>query len=176
MKTGIWMCVLLIGGLTVVAAAQQPVKKSGAAAEETSIALYKKTISVKYVSAPMKGPLKKAWPLGGTSPATLYTEGDLVFKGLVVPKGTYSLYLLADADKWQLIINKNMGPKAATYDSGLDVGRVPMILRNSSAPVEACKVTLSKFAARAARLELALDSTVASVPFTLDWVPGDPEW
>lgn len=192
MKHGILICVVLIGGFAATVTAQQPVQKAqvapaitrGTGGEETSVVLYKKAITVYYAAAPLKGakilggavPFKKAWPLGGAAPATLHTEGDLIFKGLVVPKGDYSLYLLADADNWQLIINKNTGPKAQAYDPGMDLGRVPMVLRNSSAPVEGCNVKLSKFAARAARLELALESKVGSAPFTLDWVPGDPEW
>jgi hypothetical protein len=165
--------------LLAVGFAQQPDTP-----EQTSIDLYKKKITVNYLVAPANSsngvggmaPLGKAWPLGGAAPATLHTEGDLVFKGLVVPKGDYSLYLLADSDQWQLIINKNTNPKAAAYDSKMDLGRVPMVLRNSPATVDQCKVTLSKFAARAARLDLALANKVASAPFTLDWVPGDPEW
>jgi hypothetical protein len=82
---------------------------------------------------------------------------------VVVPKGDYSLYLLADADKWQLIISKQTGQKAKVYDPKMDLGRVPMVLRSAPAPVEICTVTLSKSAARAARLELALQDTIASV-------------
>jgi hypothetical protein len=121
-------------------------------------------------------PLKQAWPVGGDFPAAFHTDGDLVFNGVIVPKGDYSLYLLADAGKWQLIISKQTGQKAKVYDPKMDLGRVPMVLRGAAAPVENCTVTLSKSAARAAKLELALQDTIASAPFALDWAPGDPEW
>ncbi len=94
----------------------------------------------------------------------------------MVPKGDYSLYLQADGGGWQLIFNKKTGPQASTYDAAADLGRVSMILRNASTASDTCKVTLTKFAARAARLELALEKTVATAPFTLDWVPGEAEW
>ncbi len=192
MKKGSITHILLIGCLTLGAFAQQPAKTAapsggsttGSAPERSSITLYEKTVAVKYEAPSLKGrkilggvvPLKQAWPVGGAMPATLHTEGDLVFKGVVVPKGDYSLYLLADAEKWQLIINKQTGPKAGTYNPKMDLGRVPMILRTSEAPVETCRLTLSKSAARAARIELALEKTVGSAPFALDWAPGEPEW
>jgi hypothetical protein len=171
-------CAFLTVCLAAGVLAQQP-----AGLSETSIALYQKKIAVRYSAPASKGQKvlgglvtpKKAWPIGGNSPAILQTEGNLVFKGVVVPKGEYSLYLLVEADKWQLVINKQTGPKAA-YDPKMDLGRVPMVLRESAAGAESFKVALSKSGARAARLDVALDNTVGSAPFSLDWVPGEPEW
>ena len=93
MKKAVLTSGLLTACLLAVGFAQQP------APEQASVDLYEKTIMVSYL--PMKNgqvPLKKAWPVGGAAPATLHTDGDLIFKGLVVPKGDYSLYLSADAD------------------------------------------------------------------------------
>ena len=192
MRQGKLKLALLAASLAACVLAQQPARKAPlagvsaavSAAGQTSITLYDKKIAVKYSSPSLKGrkvlggivPLKQAWPVGGDFPAAFHTEGDLIFKGVVVPKGDYSLYLLADADKWQLIISKQTGQKAKVYDPKMDLGRVPMVLRGAPAPVEICTVTLSKSAARAARLELALQDTIASAPFALDWTPGDPEW
>ena len=170
--------VLTIGVLTACfLAAGFAAEPVATGSEQTSVELYKKTIMVSYLPAgAAQAPLEKAWPIGGSAPATLHTDGDLIFKGLVVPKGDYSLYLQADGSQWQLIFNKKTGPAAATYDASADLGRVSMILRNSSTATATCKVTLTKFAARAARLELALEKKVATAPFTLDWVPGEAEW
>ena len=90
----------------------------------------------------------------------------MVFLGLVVPKGDYSLYLLPDVDKWQLIFSKQTGQPAGAYNPRMDLGRVPMILRSASAPSETCKLTLTKSAARAASLSLRWKTKSLPPPIT----------
>jgi hypothetical protein len=186
------VCALLTVCLAMIAAAQQPASKAqvaaaiptGSAAEQSSIAFDANKITVKYLAPAMGGrkvfggivPFKQVWPIGGGSAATFHTDGDLVFKGVVVPKGDYSLYLMPEPDKMQLIISKQTGPKTQVYNPKMDLGRVPMVLRKATAPVETCKLALTKTASRAGRIELSWENTVAFVPFALDWVPGDPEW
>jgi hypothetical protein len=121
-------------------------------------------------------PYNQAWGIGESAPAVLHTEADLAFFGMMVPKGDYSLYVLVDANKWQLIVNKQTGAKAVTYNPKMDVGRVTMTMGKAAAPVEKCKLTLTKTAALAGKLELAWENTVAAVPFRLDVAAADREW
>lgn len=181
-----FMCVLAATLLALAAVAQQPASKSqsAAAAEQSSIAFDANKITVKYSALSMGGkkafggivPYKQAWPIGGASAATFHTDSDLVFKGVVVPKGDYSLYLLAEPDKMQLVISKQTGAKTQVYNPKMDLGRVPMNLRKATAPIETYKLTLTKTASRAGRIELSWENTMAFAAFQLDWAPGDPEW
>lgn len=173
MKKCGFLCAVLIAGLAGLAVAQ----------DQASTTIQGKTIAIKYSAPSMKGrkifgetvPYNKVWRIGDNSAATLHTDSDLVFSGISVPKGDYSLYVLVDPNKWQLIINKQTGPGALTYNAKMDLGRVPMTMGKVPAPVETCKMTITKTAALAAKLELAWESTIASVPFHLDYA-ADREW
>jgi hypothetical protein len=150
--------------------------------DQTSAVIQGKAISVKYAAASMNGrrifgavvPYGQVWRIGDKAAASFHTDADLVFYGLTVPKGDYTLYVLPAADKWQLIINRQTG--AAAYNPKMDVGRVPMTMGKAAAPVETCKIGLTKTATLAAKLELSWENTVASVPFHLDLVTSDREW
>ena len=168
-----FLCSLLLAGLAGSVAAQ----------EQPSITIQGKTIAVKYSAASMKGrkifggavPYNQVWPLGGGSPATIHTDSDLVFYGTTIPKGDYSLYVLVDPTKWQLIINSAAGAKAAPYNAKLDLGRVPMTMGKTPGPVENLKVAFTKTAALSAKLEISWEDTIASVPFHIDYA-ADREW
>jgi hypothetical protein len=153
-------------------------------AQQAAVTLDGKAITVKYAPAAVKGRKifggvvahNQVWKIGEATAPALHTDGDIVFRGANVPKGNYSLYVLAAADKWTLIINKAVGPKAASYDAKLDVGRVPMTLGKAPAFVENTRITLTKVAAMAAKLEIAWENSVATAQFHLDRVAGDSEW
>ena len=155
-----------------------------AVAQVASVTIESKNVAVKYAGPSMKGrkifggvaPYNQVWKIGEGTPAAFNTDADLVFKGVAVPKGDYTLYVLVGQNTWQLIVNKATGAKAAAYDPKLDVGRVSMTLAKSPAPVETCRITLTKTAALAARLEVAWENTVATAPFHLDRVSDHSEW
>jgi hypothetical protein len=107
--------------------------------------------------------------------ASFHTDADLAFKGVRVPKGDYTVYVLTDGPQWRLAVNKATGAKAAAYDAKLDVGRVNMVMAKGAA-APACKMTLTKTAALAAKLEVAWNDEVASAPFYLDRGANDREW
>jgi hypothetical protein len=171
------ICAAALAAVAVSGLAQQP-------PAQTSLTIEGNNISVKYSAPSVKGrkifggvvPYNQVWRVGESTAAVFHTDADIVFKGVNVPKGDYTLYVLVAADKWQLIINKQSGPKALTYDPKMDLGRVVMSLAKPAAPVETCKLTLTKTAAMAGKLELAWENTAASVPFYLDKAPGDSEW
>jgi hypothetical protein len=178
MRNNRLICAAALAALAVSGFAQQP------PLAQTSLTVEGNNISVKYSAPSVKGrkifggvvPYNQVWRIGENAAAAFHTDADIVFKGVNVSKGDYTLYVLVAADKWQLIINKQSGPKALAYDPKMDLGRVVMSLAKPAAPVETCKLTLTKTAAMAGKLELAWENTVASVPFYLDKAPGDSEW
>ncbi len=126
------------------------------AAEQTSVIVDGKNIGVKYDPAVKSGKV-----IG-----TFHTDADLVFKGMTVPKGDYSLSVIIAADKWQLAINKGKA----------ELGRVPVNLAKAPAKADVAKLTLTKTASMAAKLEIAFENNVGTVPFHLDRVAGESEW
>ena len=138
------------------------------AQQQTSVVLNEETIVVKYSPTAANNRIS----------ASLHTEADLVFQGVNVPKGDYTMFVLADGSRWQLAVNKATGAKAATYDPKLDVGRAPLTLSKppAASAAGACKITLTRTAAVAAKLEVAWNNTVASAAFYLDRSASDTEW
>jgi hypothetical protein len=136
----------------------------GLAQEQTSATIDGHVINLKY--APAAADKHAA--------ASFQTDTDIAFKGVRVPKGSYTVYVLTEGPQWQLAVNKATA-KGAAYDAKLDLGRVPMTM-GKGAVTPACKITLNKTAALAAKLEVDWNGTTAIAPFHLDRGSADSEW
>ncbi len=156
---------------------------SAADAQATaSVKLSGKTVSINYSAPAMKGrrifgelvPYGKVWPAGGT-PAKLHTDAAIDIQGLSVPKGDYSLFLIPDPKGWQLVVNKEIGPQAATYDQKKDLGRVRLRVSQASAPIETYSMKLSG-TGMAGKLEVGWEKTIVAVSFYIDAVKESSEW
>lgn len=157
-----------------VALAQSP-------AEQTSVTLSGKTLTIKYSAPSVRGrkifgpggllsndPTYPAWRAGANSATSFHTDADLDIGGLTVPKGDYTIYAwVADPDNWQLIINKETGQWGLSYDAKKDVGRVKMTMSKPAAVIEMYKMTLSPTGPKSAKLQLEWEHHIASVPVSL---------
>jgi hypothetical protein len=153
-----------------VAFAQSP-------AEQTSVTLGGKTMTIKYGAPSVRGrkifgaggllsndPTYPAWRAGANSATSFHTDADLDIGGLTVPKGDYTIYAwVADPDNWQLIINRETGQWGLSYDAKKDVGRVKMAMSKPSAVIEMYKMTLSATGPKSAKLQLEWEHHIASV-------------
>jgi hypothetical protein len=137
----------------------------GFSQEKASVTLDGQAINIQYAPAAAKKQVV----------GSLQAAADIAFKGLKVPKGTYSIYILPDGAQWQLVVNKATGAKAATRDPKLDVGKFAMTMAKGEGGA-APKMTLTKTAALAARLDVAWNGTVASARFFLDRGGNSSEW
>jgi len=81
-------------------------------------------------------PYGQVWRTGANAATTLKTSGNLKIGNLMVPAGTYTLYSLPTANGMQLIVNKQTGQWGTVYDAKQDLGRVPMKVGKTPAPVE----------------------------------------
>jgi len=134
------------------------------AAQET-VSIDGKSISIAYAAPAAKT----------RAVATFHTDADLAFKGMTVQKGDYTIYVIADGAQWQLAVNK-ASAKNASYDAKLDVGRVPMTMSKPAGTAEAFKMTLTKTAALAARLDVVWNAAAGSAAFHLDRGAANAEW
>ncbi len=167
----------------VFAAAVGPVWAQGSPSQAASVTIPAKTISISYSSPSVKGREGKlfgkdgriaqdrtypVWRAGANAATTLHTDADLDVGGLAVPKGDYSLYVsLADPDNWELIINRQTRQWGLTYDSSRDLGRVKMTMSKPPAVVETLTYTVTDEGGHRAKLQLAWENHVASVPITI---------
>ena len=112
-------------------------------------------------------PYGQVWRAGANDATALTTEADLDMNGLKVPAGSYTLYVLPEANQWQLIVSKQTGQWGTEYNQERDLGRVKMTMSKASAPVETYKMTLSSAGGNKGKLTLEWENTAASVPFTV---------
>ena len=132
-----------------------------------------KKISIEYSRPSMKGrqvfgglvPYGQVWRAGANEATTLKTEADLQFGSLSVPKGTYTLFAIPEADKWTLVINKQTGQWGTDYQQAQDLGRVPMKVNKTDRPVEMFTIAITP-KGNGGTLKMTWENTAASVDFT----------
>ena len=163
MKKTISICAVIIIGVASLLWAQQKPPLSPPA--QTSVTIGGKVLTIKYSAPSVRnrqifgegGVVSKdrtypVWRAGANAATSFHTDADLVIKGLAVPKGDYTIYVLVNTDPWQLIISKQTGQWGLTYNKDQDLGRVPMDMSKPSASIETYKITLSSAGAAAGKL------------------------
>jgi hypothetical protein len=142
---------------------------------KTSVTINGQKITINYSAPSMRKrvifgglvPYDQVWRAGANDATILHTSVDLEFKGLVVPKGEYSLFVWPDPQQWQLIINKQTGQQGLEYHPERDLGRVPMDMSRPPKPIETYKMTLTKTSGMQGQLKLAWENTVATFDFVV---------
>jgi hypothetical protein len=152
----------VIAAVATLAAAQSP-------ADQVSVTVNGKTITIKYSAPSVKGrqifgdgglisgdPNYPVWRAGANAATALHTDADLDIAGLKVPAGDYTLFaLVKDPNAWELIVSKDTKEWGLAYNASKDLGRVKMTMSTPAAPVE--------------RLKYNLDQTGGKVKLTLTW-------
>jgi hypothetical protein len=115
-----------------------------------------------------RDPTYPAWRAGANSATTFHSDADLEVGGLKVPKGDYTLYVwVKDPNAWELIINKQTGQWGLEYNARMDLSRVKMTMSKPPSKVETLKYAFTNLGGDKAKLELAWENHVASVPITV---------
>ncbi|MBM3778790.1 MAG: DUF2911 domain-containing protein [Acidimicrobiia bacterium] len=130
------------------------------------------TISIEYGRPYLKGrsierqlvPAGRVWRAGADQATTLKSDKTLRFGSLSVPAGTYTLFVMPSADKWQLIVNKQTGQWGTEYTQSQDLGRVDMKLETLSSPVEQHTFAIAP-QGKGGVLSIEWGTVKASVPF-----------
>ena len=107
-------------------------------------------------------PYGEVWRLGANAATELTTTGDLELAGKRLPAGTYSLFTIPHADKWTLIVNKDVGEWGAyKYNKDNDVLRVDVPATKSADTYEAFTIA---FDDKGTALNFSWENTQVSVP------------
>jgi hypothetical protein len=141
---------------------------------ETSVTLGGHAITIEYNAPSARGrqvegglvPYGSVWRLGADSATTLTADADITIGALKVPKGVYTLYIMASANGWNLIVNKQTGQWGTDYDQSQDLGRVPMKVSKLGQPAETLKIALGG-SGTAGMLEIMWGGTKAAVAVKL---------
>lgn len=165
------------GGAVAAAPAAQPARPAQASPRDTTRATVGQAeLLVDYGRPSVRGrtvwsgtlvPDGQVWRLGANAATHLRTSRDLVLGGTAVPAGTYTLYLLGDPQRPQLIINRQTGQWGTNYDQGRDLGRVPMTVTTLAQPVEQLTIAIEPSGASAGSLMVRWADRQLAVPFTV---------
>jgi hypothetical protein len=131
-------------------------------------------ISVTYGRPYVKGrkivgglvPYNQVWRTGADEATTLVTDKALMLGNAHVGPGTFTLYTLPGEKEWKLIVNKQTGQWGTEYDEKQDLGRIPMTVSKTSAPVEQLTLEVADTPA-GGELRLSWENTRATAPFTV---------
>ena len=108
----------------------------------------------------------KEWRTGADEQTTLKTDKPLKIGTLTVPAGTYGLHTIPVNGTWQLIVSKRASGWGIPYPAGQDLGRVPMTMAKTAAPVEQLTISVVDTPA-GGTLNVEWAGTKATVPFTV---------
>jgi hypothetical protein len=81
-------------------------------------------------------PAGQVWRAGSNDATTLTTDRPLQFQGYTLAPGTYSMFVLAEAGRWTLILNRQTGMSGLERDPAQDVTRIPMQTRTDAPATE----------------------------------------
>ncbi len=171
--------ILTAGMLTAQEPAAKPAPKSPPATATATLA--GKAITITYSSPRVNGregkiftkdgliskdPTFPIWRAGANGATTLKTDAELKIGDLVVPAGSYSLFIdLSDAEHWVLIINKQTGQWGTDYDKAQDLGRVPMRTGKSKALTEELTFKIDEEGKSEGKIVLLWENVKASANF-----------
>jgi hypothetical protein len=108
----------------------------------------------------------KEWRTGADEATTLTSDKPLKFGALAVPAGTHTLYTVAGESAWQLVVSKKTGQWGIPYPAGEDLGRAPMKVGKTAAPVNQLTIAVDDTPA-GGTLRIEWGTTSASIPFTV---------
>ena len=135
-----------------------------------------KTIKMDYSSPRAKGrkifgaasekalvPYGEIWRTGANEATTFVTDANVKIAGKDVPAGSYTIFTIPTADGWTLVISKKTGEWGTDYPGEKeDLGRVPMSVSKTAAPVENFTIAFDQAGGKCA-LHMDWENTRAGV-------------
>jgi hypothetical protein len=132
-------------------------------------------ISITYGRPAIKGraeatmmPVGTPWRTGADEASVLKTNKALKFGTVTLPAGSYTINTEPGATSWTLLLGKlgSPGQWGIPYLPNLEIGRVPMKLSKSAAPVELVTFVIDP-AKDGGTLKVEWGTKSASAPFTV---------
>lgn len=132
-------------------------------------------ISISYGRPSLKGraeatlmPTGKPWRTGADEATVLTTDKRLTFGSVALAPGSYTINTVPGIVSWQIIFGKLASPKqwGIPYKKELEIGRAPMRLGKTGAPVEQVTISIDP-SGHGGVLRIEWGSTSATAPFTI---------
>ncbi|MGH7631334.1 MAG: DUF2911 domain-containing protein [Gemmatimonadales bacterium] len=108
-------------------------------------------------------PWNQVWRAGANAATGFTTDADLLMGGVVIPKGSYTLFVLPSPDGTKLIVNRQTGQWGTAYDPRQDLVRLDMTTERLAQTVEPFTIAIDP-QGQGGALRLRWDRTQFSVP------------
>jgi hypothetical protein len=170
-----------IAAVTLVTAAsaqktvQTHVGGGGSPHVTTSWTISGANVSISYGRPSLKGrnestlmPVGQPWRTGADEATVITSDKPLKFGTITLPAGSHTIFTEPGAGEWKLILGKLEKDKqwGTPYLPNLEIGRVPMKLSKTAAPVEQVTYSIDNVGStHVLRIEWGTKS--ATVPFTI---------
>jgi hypothetical protein len=112
-------------------------------------------------------PYGKVWRTGANAATTLTFSEDVTIGGLAVKAGKYGLLTIPDANKWTIIISKDVNVSSpAAYKPENDVVRVQSDVVTTPFTVENFTINFANITGSSCNLEMMWENSYVSFPIT----------
>jgi hypothetical protein len=114
-------------------------------------------------------PYGTEWRTGADAATVLTTDKPLKFGAMSLAPGTYTINTLPTEKAWTLILGRlgKPGQWGIPYQKDLEIGRTPMTLGKTKAPVENVTISIDDAAGNGAVLRIEWGTTSVTAPFTI---------
>ena len=110
-------------------------------------------------------PWNKVWRTGANEATHLQTNFDMMFGGIPLTRGKYTLWTIPSPDAWTIIVNKQTGQWGTHYDERQDLARFVVKPGPTTALVDTFTVALERLGPTSGVMKLMWERTMVSVPF-----------
>jgi hypothetical protein len=112
-------------------------------------------------------PFGKVWRTGANNATTLTFSDDVTIGGTEVKAGKYGLLTIPEADKWTIIITKDLNvTQASAYNAANDVVRVQADVVKTPFTVESFTINFANITGSSCSLEMMWENTYVQFPIT----------
>lgn len=117
-------------------------------------------------------PYDTVYRFGANAATAFHTDVDLTVGGTVVPRGDYTLFLLATRAGAKLLVSRQTGQWGTMYNAASDLARIDMAVRTLAEPVESFTVTLVPAASETGPASGRLVASWGTTEFSVPWRVG----
>ncbi|HUI11525.1 MAG TPA: DUF2911 domain-containing protein [Bacteroidota bacterium] len=167
------LCAALCAGLLAASPDAHAQRTIPSPRDSVFLTLDTNVISVNYGRPSIRGrkimgglvPWNQVWRTGANQATHLKTSFDMMFGGVPVPRGTYTLWTLPSPAGWKVILNKQTGQWGTVYQPALDLARFDATAEQTEAVVDTFTVTLQATGKTSGLMKLMWERTAVLVPF-----------
>jgi hypothetical protein len=134
------------------------------------------SIAIEYGRPFLKGrpesqmmPAGKEWRTGADAATVITSDKPLKFGAISLTPGSYTINTVPGEKEWQLVIGRlsKPGQWGIPYQKDLEIGRTPMKVGKTKAPVENVTISIDDAPGNGATLRVEWGTTSATAPFTV---------